>query len=375
MRLGRPARVLFVNEGELGAGDVLGHAASEESLRTRLAASERIEARFAHLSALRGAALLATRSVPLLGGRDLDLQTTRWHAVQSLRARRLVERELERFPADALHVQSHAVSFALGSVMRRVPTFLSVDVTVADWRLMGIWRPVRRHTERTLALSRALERRALADAALVLAWTGWARAAVERLQPAAAVEEFHPGIDLNLFRPGERPAAGAARVLFVGGRFARKGGHDLLAALEGRIGRSVELDIVTPEPVPAREGVRVHRLGIGDPRLVDLHRRADIFCLPSYGDAAPLALLEAMACGAAVVSTSVGAIPELLGHGSAGVVVPPGRPAELAAALDELVESRQGRRELGDAARARCEERYDAVRQAARLVELIESRL
>lgn len=375
MSLGRPARVLFVNEGELGEGDVMGHAAAEESLRARLSRSERIEARFANLSELRGLPLLATRSLPLLASLDLDLQPTRWHMVQSLRARRLVQRELARFRADALHVESHAVSFGLERAMRRLPTFLSVDVTVTDWRLMGIWRPVRGHTERTLALSRALERRAFAAAALVLAWTAWVRASVERSLPGAAVEEHHPGIDLGVFRPAERTEQKPVRVLFVGGRFAKKGGHDLLAALGGRLGRTVELDVVTPEAVPRHDGVRVHALGIGDPRLVELYRRADVFCLPSHGDAAPLAILEAMACEAAVVSTSVGAIPELLGHGSAGLVVPPRSPALLAEALDELVEDPEQRRELGRAARARCEECYDAVRQTDRLVELIESRL
>jgi glycosyltransferase involved in cell wall biosynthesis len=370
----RPLRVLFLNEGELGT-DVMGHAAAEQALRRRLAENELVDARFVHLPPLRGLPDLATRSFPLLRGPDLDLQPTRWHLVQSLRARRVLARELAAFPADALHVESHAVSFALVEEMRRRPTFLSFDVSVTDWRLMGIWRPVRRHSAAAMAPSRALERRVLAEAALVLAWTGWARAAAERACPGATVEEYHPGVDLEVFRPAERSERSAVRVLFVGGRFAAKGGHDLLRALDGRLGTTVELDLVTPEELPALPGVRRHRLGIGDPRLVDLYQQADVFCLPSHGDAAPLALLEAMACGCAIVSTSVGGIPELLGDGAAGVLIAPGDVPRLAEVLAELVRDPERRAELGRAARARCEERYDAARQTSRLVELIRSRL
>lgn len=374
MRGGPAARVLFLNEGQHGA-DVMGHAAVERTLASRLAANDRIEARFVRLPPLDGFALLATRSVPLLKTVDLDLQVARWHMVQSLRVRRLVRREMRAFRPDALHVDSHAVSFALGAEMRRRPTFLSVDVTVSDWRRMGIWRPVRPHSGAALALSRALERRALAAASLVLAWTAWARRAVERDVPEATVEEHHPGVDLEVFRPPEARAGKPVRILFVGGRFAKKGGYDLLAALEGLRGEAAELDLVTPEPLPPRAGVRLHSLSVGDPRLVALYRQADVFCLPSYGDASPLALVEAMACGSAVVSTDVGAIPELLDHGTAGVVLPAGDLPRLARALAELVRDPDRRARLGRAARARCEERYDAARQASRLVELLEARI
>ena len=285
------------------------------------------------------------------------------------------EGELGTFPADALHVESHAVSFALAEEMRRRPTFLSFDVSVTDWRLMGIWRPVRRHSAAAMAPSRALERRVLAEAALVLAWTGWARAAAERACPGATVEEYHPGLDLDVFHPAERTERSGVRILFVGGRFAAKGGRDLLRALDGSLGKTVELDVVTPEELPARTGVRVHRLGIGDPRLVELYQEADVFCLPSHGDAAPLALVEAMACGCAVVSTSVGGIPELLGDGTAGVVVAPGDVTGLTEVLEQLIRDPERRGELGRAARTRCEERYDAARQTLRLVELIRRRL
>jgi len=60
-----------------------------------------------------------------------------------------------------------------------------------------------------------------------------------------------------------------ARVLFVGGRFAQKGGEDLLHALDGLLGEQVELDLVTPAEVAPRPGLRVHRLESADPELLE----------------------------------------------------------------------------------------------------------
>jgi glycosyltransferase involved in cell wall biosynthesis len=208
------------------------------------------------------------------------------------------------------------------------------------------------------------------QAALVTAWTAWARRGVEREVPAANVVEHHPGIDLRRYVPAPRSTRERARVLFVGGRFAEKGGEDLLQALRERIGKDVELDLVTPAAdIQSRAGVTVHRLGASDPELLALYQQADLLCLPTYGDTNPWVVLEAMACGTPVVSTPVGAIPEMLGDGRAGVVVPLGEPRALGEALDALLGDERRREQLGRAGRALCEQRYDARRQFALLAE------
>jgi glycosyltransferase involved in cell wall biosynthesis len=186
------------------------------------------------------------------------------------------------------------------------------------------------------------------------------------------VVEHHPGIDLERYRPAERRPRSRPRVLFVGGRFREKGGEDLLAALGGQLGESVELDLVTPAEVAERPGVRVHRLGPSDPRLLDLQQQADVFCLPSYGDAAPWAVLEAMACGTPVLASRVGGIPDMLGQGEAGVLVACGRREELARALRALLEDAPLRAALATAARARCERDYDARAQFSKLIGMLE---
>jgi glycosyltransferase involved in cell wall biosynthesis len=279
---------------------------------------------------------------------------------------------LREWPADVVHVHSHSIALAMARTMRSTAVALSLDVTVDDWARMPAWYPSDPHPTLAMAPSRVLERRALRRAALVLAWTGWASKAVQRTAPGARVVEHHPGIDLERYRPAARRERARPRVLFVGGRFAEKGGEDLLQALGGELGRTVDLDLVTPAEVPARPGVTVHRLKPSDPKLLDLQQQADLFCLPTYGDAAPWAVLEAMACGTPVLSTRIGGIPDMLAHGQAGVLVPHGDRPALREALQALLANPERREQLGAAARTRCEEHYDARRQFLSLVEHLE---
>jgi glycosyltransferase involved in cell wall biosynthesis len=362
-------RILFFNEGNLGTY-ILGQGQLDQALRVGLSEAPEIEARFGGPESMgRWGRLAATRPIPGLVRLDLDLRTLRWHLVQSLYARSGLRRELCRWPADVVHVHSHSIALTMGATMRALPVVLSLDTTVRDWWAMPAWKERQRNAPLLVAPSRALERRALGRAALVLAWTDWARRAVEREAPEANVIEHHPGLDLRRYLPAPRRERARPRVLFVGGRFAEKGGEDLLAALGGKLGGELELDVVTPAEVPERPGVRVHRLAASDPRLLDLHQQADVLCLPTYGDTNPWVLLEAMACGTPVVSTPVGGIPDLLERGRAGVLVPYGEPRALAEAVGTLLADPQRRAQLAGRARLRCEQRYDARRQFLGLAE------
>jgi glycosyltransferase involved in cell wall biosynthesis len=362
-------RVLFFNEGNLGSF-ILGQAQLEASLRAHSEGVVGLEPRFAGLTPMGRLAQAAVfRSPAALRRAGLDAPTARWHLVQSGRARYALRRELRRWRPDVLHVHSHSVALALGRAMRRIPTALSVDTTIFDWWAMPAWRPDRRFAELELQPVRAVERRRFQDAGVVLAWTDWARRRVLQTAPGANVVEHHPGLDVAHLVPAAQEPRERLRVLFVGGRFAEKGGDDLIAALGDDLGQTVELDLVTPADVAPRQGLRVHRLGPGDPALQRLRQQADVFCLPSLGDAAPWAVLEAMACGIPTVATTVGGIGDLLGHGEGGVLVAPGDRAALRAALHALLGDPARRRALGAAARARCEARYDAARQAPALLD------
>jgi glycosyltransferase involved in cell wall biosynthesis len=362
-------RALFINEGATGPG-VMGQGVSGQLLSEQFGGLD-MEARHLTLEPMgRGTRLLA-RAVPGPGNFDLDAQAVRWHLTQAVRARRVLRRELRRTPADVVHLHGHTLALLAAPEMRRVPTLLGVDVSVWDWHAMGIWRRVRGHSRAALAPSMLLERRAFAIAARVIALTEWSRRSVERAQAGARVVVLPSGIDVERFRPVSPRPRKRPRLLFVGGRFVEKGGPDLIDALGPELGAEVELDIVTPEPVPERPGVRVHRFAPGAPGLVDLYQQADVFCLPTHGDAAPLAVLEAMACGTPVVGYDVGAIGELLGAGTAGCVVPAGDRRALRAEIMRLLADPGLRRRLGAGGRSLCERRNDVRVQVRRLAELM----
>jgi glycosyltransferase involved in cell wall biosynthesis len=360
--------VLFFNEGNLGS-HILGQLQLEASLRLGLTVTPGVHAHFARLLPMgRISRALAQRPLPLLAAHKLDPRTARWHVVQSLRARAALSSALRTWPADVVLLHTQSIALAAGGIMRSLPVALSVDTSIADWSAMPAWADEREHPL-GIAPSRALERRALRAAALVCAWTRWARRGIEHAEGRANVIEHHPGIDLQRVAPAPRNPRERPRVLFVGGRFREKGGEDLLAALDGMIGRDVDVDLVTPAEVSAREGVRVHRLTASDPQLVELYQQVDVMCLPTYGDTNPWVLLEAMACGCPVISSRVGAIPEMLEDGRTGVLVDHGDRRGLGEAVRSVLADEGRRGELAARGRARCEERYDARRQFPLLAE------
>ena len=361
-------RLLVFNEGNFGS-HILGQSKVEDAMRAGLDADPGVQAQFDGLGEMgRLSRALAYRPLPVLAERGWDPRTLRWHAVQSARARRRLDALLQNETPDVLYLHTQSIALFARGIMRRLPVALSVDTSVRDWSRMPAWSATRGGRAQT-GPSVALERRALRNAALVVAWTAWAMRGVLAEEPRAKVIEHHPGIDLEYWRPAPREPRERPRLLFVGGRFAEKGGLDLLAALEGRLGVAADLDIVTRADVPAREDVTVHRLDHASPELLHLYQQADLLVLPTYGDTNPWVLLEAMACGTPAVSSDIGAIPELLDEGRAGTVVPHGDTPALARALDGLLADPSRRTALGQAARERCEHRYDARRQFRGLAE------
>jgi glycosyltransferase involved in cell wall biosynthesis len=110
--------------------------------------------------------------------------------------------------------------------------------------------------------------------------------------------------------------------------------------------------------------------------IMSAYKKADIVALPcviaSDGsrDITPNVLLEAMAMQRAVVSTPVGAIPEIIDDGINGLIVPSRDERRLADALEELARDDALRRKLGRAARQKVEERFDINRNAQRYATL-----
>jgi len=89
----------------------------------------------------------------------------------------------------------------------------------------------------------------------------------------------------------------------------------------------------------------------------------DLFVLPSHQEAMPLSLLEAMMAGLPILATRVGGVPEALREGS-GLLVEPGRPADLARAVAGLMADPHTARRLGDEARRVALSRFTSDRMA-----------
>jgi glycosyltransferase involved in cell wall biosynthesis len=86
------------------------------------------------------------------------------------------------------------------------------------------------------------------------------------------------------------------------------------------------------------------------PGAADYLKALDIFVLPSVKEGLPYALMQAMAAGLAVVATRVGGIPDLVGDGQEGLLVPAGDPTRLKTAIAALISSPELREKLGTSA-------------------------
>ncbi|MEH2125904.1 glycosyltransferase family 4 protein [Nostoc sp.] len=85
----------------------------------------------------------------------------------------------------------------------------------------------------------------------------------------------------------------------------------------------------------------------------ELLTKADVFVLPSYNEGLPMALLEAMSWGLAVITTAVGGIPEIVTQNQNGLLVNPGDIQQLSEAMQSLITDENLRISLGNNARVR----------------------
>jgi D-inositol-3-phosphate glycosyltransferase len=180
------------------------------------------------------------------------------------------------------------------------------------------------------------------------------------------VNTVAPGVDLDLFRPGDRDAARAALgippeavVLAFVGRIQPLKAPDVLlrAAAElvatGALPRERLVVMVVGGPsgtgmeAPTSLQELAAELGIADvvrflpPRrgagLVEVYRAADAVAVPSHNESFGLVALEAQACGTPVVAAAVGGLPVAVAHLSSGMLVTGHEPGRWAEALRRVV--------------------------------------
>lgn len=106
--------------------------------------------------------------------------------------------------------------------------------------------------------------------------------------------------------------------------------------------------------------------------ILDILPAFDVFALPSRYEGLPTAVVEAMICGVPVVATAVNAVPDLVVPGETGLLVPPRRPALMAAAIGELLDSPALAARMAAAARARISGQYGEESLRSALLEAYE---
>ena len=217
---------------------------------------------------------------------------------------------------------------------------------------------------------RAREGEVLTAAAAVVTTSAWTRRRLGELYalPADRVHVAEPGVDPAGLAPG---SAGGDSLLCVAAVTPDKG-HDVLldglATVADLSWRCECVGSLVRDPAFA-DGVRrrARNGGLGDrvrfpgPRTgQELHRAyaaADLLVLASHAETYGMVVTEALARGVPVLASEVGGVTEALGHGDdgtrPGLLVPPGDPAALGAALRAWLEDAELRERLRRAARER----------------------
>jgi len=188
------------------------------------------------------------------------------------------------------------------------------------------------------------------------------RTLVESGLPSENIHVIPYGTDLDRFRPHgrERSTGRPLQLLFVGSLGQRKGITYLLDAVASLPPGSVELTmcgrpvddmrLLAESKAPLRVLPSISAEG-----LVAAYQEADVFVFPSLAEGFGHVLLEAMASGLPVISTTSTAAPDLISHGREGYVVAPGNSQSLADHISLFIGNPEKTKNFGTAARARAE--------------------
>ena len=204
--------------------------------------------------------------------------------------------------------------------------------------------------------------------------------------PALRYPVVANGVDLNLFHPAPAPSAPRRTDSLPGGGPADRA--------EGAGRSDPGFCAARAGPVPPRDrGRRAGRTGTTQPGragtawreeirflgsldrdgVAQRYRDADLFTLPSTAEAFGNVFAEALASGLPIVGSSVGGIPELVEHGSNGLLVPPGDPAGLASAIRYLADDPELRAEMAVRNRAKAEATLEWPSATKRYLAIYES--
>lgn len=194
------------------------------------------------------------------------------------------------------------------------------------------------------------------------------------------------GVDLGRFRPADEPRrpSGKLQLLFVGRINQRKGVKYLLEALKMFRPEDVQLTIcgrvVDSLSLFRDSGLAIDiRPSISSEDLIRAYQTADLFIFPSVAEGFAQVLLESLACGLPILSTTHTAAPDLITEGKEGFIVEPRRPDLLAERITWCLEHRDALEAMRQAARSTAEAftwgrfRHDAAAAVGSYLESLDS--
>ena len=282
-------------------------------------------------------------------------RATRWSLyaqeyVNAIAFRRPLDGALRADAVDVLYVQEY-----WGGRFDYLSSRSPVPITAADHGGVptGIFRGFKR---RTFARAPTLYTQTRDEADIVAAQGG---------RPT-----FQPnGCDVELFTPPDADAPPRAKTILTVARMTdkQKRTSDLIRALAA-LDPSWTLELIGDGPDRPMLAALADALGVA-PRVRfhgfktraevrDAMRRCGVYAMPSSNEGICLALIEAMACGASVVGTSIRTFRTIVDDGVNGRLVPVGEPATLAAAIDDAWTRREP---FGRAARQTIRERFNCA--------------
>jgi D-inositol-3-phosphate glycosyltransferase len=292
---------------------------------------------------------------------------------------------------DGGHDVLHANYWVSGAVGHRLKHELDLPLVTTFHTLERVKAEVGLGEADALALRPRVEAEVVRCADLVLASTDDEHDQLVRFYGAdpARIEIVPPGVDHNVFFPGDRATArrhlgvsGGPVLLFVGRIQPLKGADLAVRALADVSDRRAQLIVVGgpsgPDGRSELDALRAlvaelgleHRVRFMAPQphdaLADYYRAADVCIVPSRAESFGLVALEAAACGTPVVAASVGGLRSLVDDGETGFLVDDRDPAAYAALVAKLLGDPMLAAEMGAIASARSR-KYSWSITAARL--------
>lgn len=165
-------------------------------------------------------------------------------------------------------------------------------------------------------------------------------------------------------------------ILFVGIDWERKGGPELVKAFAGLLVRHPDAHLTVVGAAPEIDLPRV--TVVGRVPVDEVHRyfrQASIFCLPTKLEPFGIVFIEAMSHRLPIVSTRVGALPDMVQDGQNGFLVEPGEVAPLMDALDLLLQDANTRKAYGEAGYQLALSRYNWDTVGQRIREIVEEKI